>query len=501
MKLFLFIAALVVILSLAKCRRFSLKGRIVGGVPVSINEFPHQVSLRANGKHLCGATIISNNTILTAAHCTIRFEAQNLTITHGSTRANNGTIHQVKEIILTNPPYNKTTLENDISILKITPPIIFSNKSQAIKLSTDTGHLVEGSEVVISGWGKQNETEPTNLDFGARSLKAVTLKISNFDKCKEIYSTEFDVNIDGRMICAAARGRDSCKGDSGGPLIDKKTRQLVAILSFGNGCARENYPGVYTRVLNHLDFIKSNINKRVNHSANCRNNFCAKGNCTFASSTSKHHQPSPTSSPSPYRLKVKNILRAAFMLYVEIQEVRRGERRVWYSTSILIAMHRPYDNNSEQLNLHIDVSYRVRADVQYMGSPSPCLTRREEFLEECNYMASVLAWLGLATYATLLCMLPSTLYYMYVRLDMDMDIAVVAEAQARCSCSLNSKDEEEEFHSAKNPKKGYATALRYETKTNVGGGGRMRYADKEKVALPSQMNPEIQGNRKIRFMN
>ena len=59
-------------------------------------------------------------------------------------------------------------------------------------------------------------------------------------------------------FCILSGGKDSCKGDSGGPLISWKNKQayLIGVVSRGAGCARHNEAGVYARVKMHLEWIK-----------------------------------------------------------------------------------------------------------------------------------------------------------------------------------------------------------------------------------------------------
>merc|ERR1711910_56391 len=107
----------------------------------------------------------------------------------------------------------------------------------------------EGASFVVSGWGTTSEggSLPSNL-------MQVTVPYVNDDDCSSAYGAG---NIVGDvMICAGEGGKDSCQGDSGGPMTYDGTH--IGIVSWGYGCARPSYPGVYAQTDAFLDFISSN---------------------------------------------------------------------------------------------------------------------------------------------------------------------------------------------------------------------------------------------------
>ncbi|XP_055852026.1 trypsin alpha-like [Episyrphus balteatus] len=230
--------------------------RIVGGDAGSIENSNYQVSIRENNDHICGGAILNHNTILTAAHCTDGVRPGILSVSNGATIANNGIIHKVEKIIQ-HPKFDDGTMENDISLLKIKPPIKYTNSSRPIKLGTK--RLKPGTNVKITGWGKQSENEKKS-DLGSKPLRYVIVQVVNQTKCSDDYKKIAPKIYDGNM-CASAPGKDSCQGDSGGPLVSGigDARRLVGVVSFGFGCAHKKYPGVYTFVPSFLDFIRKNM--------------------------------------------------------------------------------------------------------------------------------------------------------------------------------------------------------------------------------------------------
>ncbi|XP_028042611.1 phenoloxidase-activating enzyme-like, partial [Bombyx mandarina] len=82
--------------------------------------------------------------------------------------------------------------------------------------------------------------------------------------CQPAYSVQNrKITLWNKQICAGGvPGKDSCKGDSGGPLMYENGRQyeVVGVVSFGpTPCGLPDIPGVYTKVYEYLDWIRSTV--------------------------------------------------------------------------------------------------------------------------------------------------------------------------------------------------------------------------------------------------
>uniref|UniRef100_A0A8C8DQK6 trypsin n=1 Tax=Oryzias sinensis TaxID=183150 RepID=A0A8C8DQK6_9TELE len=93
-----------------------------------------------------------------------------------------------------------------------------------------------------------------------QTLQEVQVPIVGNRQCKCSYGAS---SITDNMVCAGllAGGKDSCQGDSGGPLVIKQNNLWIqaGVVSFGNGCALRNFPGVYTRVSQYQTWINTQI--------------------------------------------------------------------------------------------------------------------------------------------------------------------------------------------------------------------------------------------------
>lgn len=132
--------------------------RIVGGEDAEEGQFPHQVSLRSRiyRQHFCGGSILTPRFILTAAHCTQSTNSlpRNVYAVVGALRRlKGGTIVEL-ERITPHQQYNPKIYKNDISLIRTSTEIIFSEFVQPIALPSDNLPVNGDFSVTISGWGR-----------------------------------------------------------------------------------------------------------------------------------------------------------------------------------------------------------------------------------------------------------------------------------------------------------------------------------------------------------
>jgi len=113
-----------------------------------------------------------------------------------------------------------------------------------------------GSMVTVTGWGTLNEG-----GLGLPNvLHKVDVPVVSDEECRASYAAAGVDSVADSMICAGLPegGKDSCQGDSGGPFFSNESpeaRELLGIVSWGIGCGRAGYPGVYTEVSYFVEWI------------------------------------------------------------------------------------------------------------------------------------------------------------------------------------------------------------------------------------------------------
>ncbi|NXY16407.1 FA9 factor, partial [Atrichornis clamosus] len=233
--------------------------RVVGGLDSMKGEVPWQVLLlNSEGLGFCGASIINEKWVVTAAHCLKPGYTDNLTAVAGehNTRSNDHTEQWRKVVkMLPHPTYNATINEyhNDIALLELDQPLTFNSYVTPICLGSRefTNALLKQGMGTVSGWGKQ-------LFQGrqATTLQVVRVPFVDRPTCLKSTSTTILQN----MFCAGfpSGGRDTCEGDSGGPYTTEieGTWFLTGITSWGEECAKPGKYGIYTRVSKYVKWIK-----------------------------------------------------------------------------------------------------------------------------------------------------------------------------------------------------------------------------------------------------
>ncbi|XP_020737482.2 prothrombin [Odocoileus virginianus] len=260
-----------------------IEGRIVEGQDAEVGLAPWQVMIfrKSPQELLCGASLISDRWVLTAAHCLLyppwdkNFTKDDLLVRigkHSRTRYE----RKVEKIsmldkIYIHPRYNwKENLDRDIALLKLKRPIEFSDYIHPVCLpdkETAAKLLQAGFKGRVTGWGNRRETWTTSVtEVQPSVLQVVNLPLVERPVCKA--STR--IRITDNMFCAGykpgeGKRGDACEGDSGGPFVMKSPYNnrwyQMGIVSWGEGCDRDGKYGFYTHVFRLKKWIQKVIDR------------------------------------------------------------------------------------------------------------------------------------------------------------------------------------------------------------------------------------------------
>ncbi|XP_062236309.1 coagulation factor VII isoform X2 [Platichthys flesus] len=231
--------------------------RVVNGKACPKGQCPWQALLTEDRTLRCGAIVLSDQWILTAAHCVLNKGIFNVSVGKHDCQ-NPEKTEQKRNVVKVqiHPGYNQTSYDSDLALLKLSSPVKLGRLVVPICLPARNSTFIRTMATVrhstVSGCGRMLERGAV-----ATSLQRLVLPRVPLQECR----LHTKLNITRNMLCAGHRvGRhDACHGDSGGPLVTqyKKTWFLVGVVSWGEGCAKENKYGVYTKVSNFLDWIEN----------------------------------------------------------------------------------------------------------------------------------------------------------------------------------------------------------------------------------------------------
>ncbi|MCG7546831.1 serine protease [Pseudoalteromonas sp. Of7M-16] len=224
-----------------------MEPRIVGGEEAAPFSYPFMGSLNLNGTHWCGLSFIGDNKVLTASHCVEHWQANEFTVKfegHDLSEASQWQTYQVTKIVMHEQYNHSYQYNNDIAVLELDRPV---ENIAPIKLADAQvrASISSGENLKVMGWGR--------LSSGGESpskLREVDVPYVSNEICND--SNHYNGDISDTMMCAGLEdgGKDSCQGDSGGPLIVQRNDEWVqvGVVSWGEGCALPNKPGVYADV-------------------------------------------------------------------------------------------------------------------------------------------------------------------------------------------------------------------------------------------------------------
>ncbi|XP_055384411.1 serine protease snake-like, partial [Condylostylus longicornis] len=240
---------------------------VLGGKDAKPLEFPH-IALLGYKKPdevswNCGGSLISENFILTAAHCDkteygspslVRLGELNIKSDTDDTKPRDFNIQK----ILVHPNYDNKIGMHDIALIQLAKNVEFDRYIRPACLATSSDWTK--SYVWAIGWGLNNTYDTTGTDH----LQKVKLDKFTEDVCQSKYPKQSITYT--RQICVGSHTeeKDTCQGDSGGPLqvLHEKEDcmwEIVGITSFGHVCGSIGVPGVYTRVYHYVDWIEENV--------------------------------------------------------------------------------------------------------------------------------------------------------------------------------------------------------------------------------------------------
>jgi len=232
--------------------------KIVGGTEATPHSYPWMAALFVDDTWFCGGTLISDEWVLTAAHCAK--DASEMVVMLGAHNvreaSEEGRLDLVTRDFFTHPRYNQILLHNDLALVHLPEKVEFSNIIRPVCLPgySEVADSLAHMDAQASGWGKPTDSSESISPV----LREVTVDTITNLMCALEYPTVVNKNI----LCISGKGgKSTCNGDSGGPLhlVNDGVFKQVGITSFGSsmGCEIGFHAG-FTRTASFLEWIETN---------------------------------------------------------------------------------------------------------------------------------------------------------------------------------------------------------------------------------------------------
>lgn len=247
----------------------NISPRIINGSDATLGEWPSIVALVKSGQNafdgqFCGGSFLGGRYVLTAAHCVEFMDPAKLDAVIGINNLNNEGSEGIRvpvRRIYVHEDYFNSNLVNDIAILELDREV--SSPAITIADATTRTSTAAGSRMSVAGWGT---TTPSGSSVYPSVLQKVDVNLQDQSTCYMAMSglnpSGISFNPNSTNFCAGtANNEDSCRGDSGGPIIVADTGVQLGIVSWGSAvCATSGTYGVYTNISHFTNWITQKTN-------------------------------------------------------------------------------------------------------------------------------------------------------------------------------------------------------------------------------------------------